>query len=463
MTSSSHMALAALFMLMEGCAAQPAPHTSTKISAAIRDAESIAASAVEDRRLPGLTVVVLQEDDSLLARGYGRADVERAEPVNATTVFQLGSISKQFLAALVIALAEDGMLSLDEPVARYLPDFPQLPRSVRVRHLLNHTSGVRELFSLPEAQAGFDDLTRSRDELVPVLRRVPVDFLPGSRWSYSNTNYALLALVVERVAAKPYELVLAERFFGPLGLASLRQCTPLPQGPDEARGHEWQNGANTTASPENMNWIRGDGGICGHALDLARWTRLLATGRVVPPRLYEQMIAPTHLADGREADYGFGLSLVQPDEQRKVAHNGAMRGFSASAAYYPDVALTVIVLTNRGDVRTESIERRIARRLLGLSQPIPREHTLSTVERQRFTGTYDIGVFDVRVVDRDGRLWLETPRPGPTTPLRYVGGNMFAAEVDPDAYWLTFSAGDGPAQRLRLLMGAMHWYGLRRP
>jgi CubicO group peptidase (beta-lactamase class C family) len=377
-------------------------------------------------------------------------------------VFQLGSLSKQFLAALVLALAEDRRLALDSPVARYLPDFSMLPPTMRVRHLLNHTSGLREFANMPEVEAAGDDTTRTRDELEAIVRQVPVDFPPGGRWSYSNTNYTVLAFLVERLTGKPYEQLLAERFFRPLGLTSLRQCTPLPQRPGEARGHVLRDGAITTAAPENMNWIRGDGGLCGNALDLARWTRLLATGRVLKPRSYEQMVAPTRFAGDWKADYGFGLSLLGLDGRRKVSHSGRMLGFTGSAAYYPDAAVTVIVLANRGQVIAESIERPIARRLLGLPQPVLRERILSAEKRRRFAGTYDIGVFDVRVVDRDGRLWLEPPPMWPTTALIYLGDTEFAGETDPDLIRLDFSGGDGLADELRIRRAFMHFYGMRR-
>jgi D-alanyl-D-alanine carboxypeptidase len=461
--------------------------------AAIGEVDALAARALDEHQVPGMAIVVLREDELLLARGYGQPDVtgdvsasgsasgsasrsasgsasasasgSASAPANvsATTVFQLGSISKQFLAALVVALADDGVLSLDDAVAGHLPDFTTLPPTLHVRHLLNHTSGVRELFTLPEAEHGFDDLTMGVDALRAAVRRAPVDFEPGSRWSYSNTNYTLLAFIVERLTGVPYHEALAQRFFRPLQLASLRQCTPLPAQDDEARGHVRRNGTVMVAAPENMNWAWGDGGLCGNAMDVARWTRLLATGGVISTTSYALMTTPSTLPDGRAADYGHAISLVAMDGLAKRAHNGAMAGFSASAAYYPASALTVVVLTNRGDVRSEVIERDVARRVLGHPQPAFTEHVTSPAERARVAGTYDIGVFDVVVVDRDGQLWLEVPAPGPTTPLRHLGDGVFAGAIAPDAYRVTFSNGAGPAQEVRLFMAAMHWYGVRRP
>ena len=439
----------------QGCATS----TGTR---ALPDVERIAQREVEARRLPGLAVVILKGDDTVFARGYGGiANLIATAPVAPETVFQLGSIGKQFLAALVLAMSGDGTLSLDAPAAQYLEDFPLLPASIQMRHLLSHSSGIRELFLLPEAQDGFDNLSRTRADLLAAIRKAPVDFPAGSRWSYSNTNYTLLALIVERITGKPYEAVLAERFFRPLGLSSLRQCASIQTQPNEARGHEWRNNLNTLSRPENMEWIRGDGGLCGSAVDLARWTRLLSTGRVIAPDRYAMMIAPTRLSDGSEAEYGFGLSLVRPDTAQKIAHNGAMRGFSASAAYYPATETTVVVLVNRGDVRTEAIERALARRVIGEPEQNLTPRQVAEDERHRLTGTYDIGAFNVQVAERDGRLWFEMPQPGPTFQMRHIGGGRFVDDADPDASAVQFDDDARPAQGLRLLMGGMHWYGKR--
>ena len=406
-----------------------------------------------------MAVAVLQNDRVQWSRGYGVTDVTGVTPIHDRTVFQLGSISKQFLAALVVALAAEGKLSLDDAVARHLPQLVRVPETVRVRHLLTHTSGIRELFQLPGALDAFDDLSRTRAELMAAVWQAPVDFAAGTRWSYSNTNYTILAALAESLTGKPYEDALADRFFTPLGLTSFRQCHSVPRGGSEALGHLWHRGRNIGAAPENMEWIRGDGGLCGSAKDLAVWTHLLATGQAVSPTHYSQMATRTRLASGAEVDYGFGLALVRPDGVAKVSHGGAMRGYSAQAAYYPERRQTVVVLTNRGDVRADAIEREISRAVLGLATPIRPAIAQSATERSAYVATYDIGVFDIRVVDRDGSLWLEAPPPGPTTPLRYLGDGFFVSDVEPDGTSLQFTSG---GSAVRLYMGAMHWYGTRR-
>ena len=284
-----------------------------------------------------------------------------------------------------------------------------------------------------------------------------MDFAPGSRWSYSNTGYATLALIVERLLGQPYDHALAERLFRPLGLSSMRQCTPLPRDDGEARGHVERDGAVIKAAPENMHWIRGDGGLCGSARDVARWTRLLHTGKVLSPASYALMTAPTPVLPRPAAPYGFGLSLIDPDGRRKIAHGGAMLGFTATAAWYPDDDVAIVVMTNLGEAWADGIERRIARGVLGLTEPARAPVALTAEERARAVGTYDIGIFDVRIADRNGELWFEAQPPAPTMKLTHAGSGRFVGDVAPDSIEVLIGAGG-----IRLMMGAMYWYGERR-
>jgi D-alanyl-D-alanine carboxypeptidase len=423
----------------------------------------LAEAAMQQHQAPGLAVAVLREDQLIYAGGFGLAALEPATPVTATSVFQLGSISKQFLAALVLLLAEDDRLSLDDPVALYLPDFAHLPESVTVRGLLNHTSGLRELFALPEADEGMQNLERSVAELRAAVRRAPLDFPAGARWSYSNTGYTLLAFIVEELTGLPYHQALAERLFTPLELTSLHHCRSLPVGPEEARGHTLDGTLIVASPPENMNWAWGDGGLCGNVLDLARWTRLLHKGAVLKPHSWREMTSATRLHDGREIDYGFALSLVALDDVPSTAHNGLMFGYSARAAYYPTAGLTLAVLVNRGGVESTAIERGTARRLLGLPAPAFEACATSPAVLERLVGRYDIGVFEVEVLPVGGALRLESPPPGPSTMLRCIAEGEFIGAGGPDATHIRFTPGEGAANELRLFMAGMHWYGTRVP
>jgi D-alanyl-D-alanine carboxypeptidase len=448
--------LATLVAIASGCEREGGPAAAAP--AAITAAQVAAQSAFASRRLPGMAVVILQDAATVVSHEYGYADVDRRRAVTARTVFQLGSIGKQFLAALVVALAGDGALSLDDPVTRHLSGLAHVPPTVRVRHLLTHTSGIRELFQLPGALEAFDDLSRTRQELFSTVSNAPVDVAPGSRWSYSNTNYTLLAMLVERVSQQPYDQAIVTRLLEPAGLRSLRPCRSIPDGPDDALGYVWDGTRNVAAAPENMEWIRGDGGFCGTATDLARWTQLLSTGRIIRPEQYAQMTEGARLDSGAIVEYGFGLALARPDDMRKISHGGAMRGYSAQAAYYPERATTVVVLTNRGDVRADAIERAITRAVLERPRPARAAVPLPPEARAAFVGEYDIGVFTIRVSARGDVFWLEAPPPGPTMPLRYVGNGVFVSDAEPDGVSIEFAS---ERKSVRLYMGAMHWYGIR--
>jgi D-alanyl-D-alanine carboxypeptidase len=451
-------------VLVQGCASRPPARPAAPSAAVLEEVAGVVAAALEAQQVPGASLVVMRGDDVVLARGFGLESVERSDAVAPTTTFELGSISKQLTAALVLKLDEDGRLSLDDPVARHLPDFTRLPPGLTVRHLLTHTSGMREISAQPELRAVLGRPGASAEEFETLARRSPSDFAPGSRWSYSNVNYVLLALIAERVAGERLEPALRARFFRPLALSSLRQCPPHPgDARGAARGHTRPAGTFVPHPPENFHLFAGAGGYCGNAVDLARWTRALATGKVVSARSYGQMTSPARLTDGRTADYGMAMVLVSPDGPRRLGHGGYGGGFSAQLAYYPAAELTVVVLLNRFAF-PEYIERRIARRLLGLSPAATRDVPLPADERPRYVGSYDVGVsgWYPRVVEREGRLWFEAS-PLPPQPLTYVGGGEFVREGEPYGYRLQFGP-DAPRRELRILgMGLMHWYGLRRP
>lgn len=453
------VALAGLLALCACAAPSPGRRGEEQNGAALAAAvASIAQEARVRGSIPGLSVVISRGERVLLAEGYGTADLESGAPATAETIYQIGSISKQLTAAAILRLAERGKLSLDDRVTDLLPDLRPDWREVRVRHLLHQTSGIPEFLFLPEFGEQSSDVDRPAAELRALFTRLPLQFVPGERWSYSNSNYTLLAAIIERIEGMPYERYLEQEFFRPLGLSSLHHCSPSPSGPRDARGYGLRDGKVVPTPPENMNWARGDGGLCGNARDLARWAQALATGHAVDPRSYRRMTTSEPVVDGTIPDYGFALSLVGLDGRRKVAHHGAMTGFMGMLAHYPDDDLVIAVLTNRGGLSADAIEKAIARRVLGLPEPDLRGLPLSAGESQRYVGSYDLGAFPVRIVEREGRLWIEAPPPAPTAPLLYRGGERFLSETEPDSVELLFEPRSG---RLILSMAGMHWYGRR--
>ena len=446
---SKSVAVAGLLLAVSACATTPRSPVEERPAV-----DSIVEGERVRQSIPGLSVVITRGGQVLHARGYGIADRESGTRATPQTVYQIGSISKQFTAAGILRLTERGLLSLQDRVIDVLPDLSDGWSAVRLSHLLHHTSGVPEFLFLPEFGALNADLDRPAGELQALIARQPLQFPPGGQWSYSNSNYTLLAAVIERISGMPYERFLEQEFFQPLGLASIHHCTPHPTAAHHARGYGLRDGSVVATPPENMNTARGDGGLCASAEDLARWGWALATGKAVDARSYELMTTPDPLRDGTIPAYGCGLSLVDLDGRRKVAHHGAMTGFTGMLAIYPDDDLIIAVLANRGGLWADGIEKAITREMLGLPRPDLRERPLSPGESRRYEGTYDVGAFTVRIVERDGRLWMETPPPAPTAPLLHLEEGTFVAATEPDAIRLVFAG-----KKLTLSMAGMHWYG----
>ncbi|MDQ3398831.1 MAG: beta-lactamase family protein, partial [Deinococcota bacterium] len=320
----------------------------------------------------------------------------------------------------------------------------------------SHTSGIQDFIVLPDFWELSADLERSRDELVAMFKNEPFIFEPGARWAYSNSNYTLLGLIIEAVSGQDYADFLEEAFFEPLGLASTRVCDTLP-GEERAQGYYLEAGATLAAPAENMAWALGDGAICSSAVDLAAWKRALVTGRVVSHASYERMIAPETLQDGFAPAYGFGLSLVEFGGRPKVAHSGRMGGFSGAVAYYPDDDVIVAILSNLAGIEPETVERTVARAVLGLPEPEVRDLALSPGERQLYLGNFDTGVFPVTISEEGDRLYAEAIG---LWPLLYQGDRTFTVEGEADTIRLSFGE---EAQSLLLEFAGMHWYAERAP
>lgn len=438
-----------------GQATAAATTTAEAIDAAVRKAQARFG-------IPGLSVALLRGGKQVYAKGFGLADVASNAAATAQTVYPLGSVSKQFTAAGVLKLAQAGRLDLADPVARHVPEYWPHGSTATIEHLLRHTSGVREFFSIPAAARLIDDPRGTIDEVMAWVAREPLVFPTGSRWSYSNSGYHLAARVIEKAEGMPYEKFLQAALFGPLQLPSLHHCKPAPQPPREATGYARRQGKVVAAPWENMNTARGDGGLCGNAVELARWMRLLAGGEVLAPADFGAMTRPTTTADGSIAPYGMGLGLLSPDGRPRISHTGAIGGFSAALAHYPADDLTIAVLTNLAGVPADAIELAIARAILGLPAPAVADLPVPADLRQRLLGRWEIGIpgFIVEVVDRGGRLAVRMPPPGWRGELRYQGGGRFASRAVPEAEQLRL-ADNAAVETLTILMGDMHWSARR--
>jgi CubicO group peptidase (beta-lactamase class C family) len=319
------------------------------------------------RHVPGLSLAVVRDGKVVHARGYGLANLELSAPAAADTVYELASLTKPFTAAAVLMLVEDGKLGLDDEVAGRLPGLPAAWRGVRVRHLLTLTSGIPEYWGAP----GFSqrkDYTHS--ELIALAAGRAPAFRPGERWDYSNTNYVLLGMLIEKAGGEPYGDFLARRIFRPLGMDSTRVNDPLAVIPRRAAGYERGFGRwalRDFVSPTLA--ANGDGALLSTAADLVKWDAALG-GRLLKGSSWRQAWTPAALNDGGRAGYGFGWHVGEVRGHKAAWHSGGNPGYECHLARFPDDRLTVVILCNTFPASTERLARAVAGRYVpGLAEP----------------------------------------------------------------------------------------------
>jgi len=324
------------------------------------------------QRIPGLSVAVLRGDTVLLSRGYGFANVELRVPASDSTVYQSGSMGKQFTAALVEMLVAQGKLRLDDSIARWFPEGANVWRGVTVRRLLTHTAGIAEY-----TDSTFDyrkDYTE--DELVKFAASRPLDFQPGERWSYSNTGYLLLGALIRRVSGQFYGDLLRDSVFRPLGMSASRVISEADIVSNRAAGYQLVNG-----ELKNQDWVApmlnttADGALYFTVRDLTKWAVALNTRRVVGASLLDTAWSPVRLSDGATYPYGFGWYVLPQMGQRRIAHTGSWQGFKTVIARYPESRVTVVVLANLAEAQVGAIAYGVA----GLVKPgpLPAPHLLT--------------------------------------------------------------------------------------
>jgi CubicO group peptidase (beta-lactamase class C family) len=327
---------------------------------------------------PGASVLVALDGKVLYRKAFGLANLEERTPVTTATNFRLASVTKQFTATAVLLLAERGELSLDDPLTRFFPGFAKAAHGVKVRHLLGHTSGLLDYEDL--IPAGTTKPLKDKDVLDLVGKQDRLYFAPGSQFRYSNTGYALLALIVEKVSGRSFAQFLKENIFDPLGMAGtvayeegISKVARRAYGYSEKSGEKGEKSGERDGRFERTDQsltssVLGDGGIYSSVEDLWRWDQALYGTRLLPAKTLAMTFqAGTPTSDQPGSGYGYGWYVASHRGTRKVWHYGETIGFSTYLARYPDKRLTIIMLTNRNDNFLGPTVDRIADVILGAS------------------------------------------------------------------------------------------------
>jgi CubicO group peptidase (beta-lactamase class C family) len=390
--------------------------------------DSVVASFLKDGRAAGMSVGVVRGNDTLALKAYGLADLELDVPTPPRAVYEIGSVTKQFTAAAALLLVEEGKLSLDDDLTKYLPDYPTSGNRIPLRRLLDHTSGIKGYTELPKFQT---IMTRklAKDSLVALFKDVPFDFPTGTGMVYNNSAYFLVGMIIEKVSGMSYGDFVAKRFFEPLGMRDSHYCNERKIVKNRAHGYDM--------SPAGQLLLKGyldhtypyaAGSLCSSAADLVTWLQALHGGRVLPERAYRALISPDTLNDGTRLRYAKGVAVHTVAGHPAIEHGGGINGYLSETVWVPDAKLAVVVLINTaGPVSPDSVAASIVDIVLGR-----RESSMASVagDVTPFAGTYQGAgrgaQLIITFVADSGHLNARLPGNPAAARLTYLGNDMFA-------------------------------------
>jgi CubicO group peptidase (beta-lactamase class C family) len=411
-----------------GAGAQPAARKTLPdlTSDQIAVIDRYVAEEMQQHLIPGMAVGIYSRGRILLAKGYGLANIELDVGVKPETIFQTGSIGKQFVSAAVMMLVEDGKIGLDDSIVKYFPKAPAAWRPILVKHLLSHTSGLAEYLT-PELTGAngpfYIRLDFTEDELVEKFGRLPIEAKPAEVWAYSNTNYILLGVMIHKVTGKFWGDYLQDRIFKPLHMASTRVMSDSDIIPNRAAGYIVEDGRLRNQELWSPTFTStADGTLYFTVLDVAKWDEALYGTTLLKPASLERLWTVFPMADGtpNAGHYGFGWVIDAVNGHRVIGHGGVSQGFTTQISRFVDDSLTVLVLTNLHPLDKEIIAHRIAGLVNPALMPPPpkqhAEHKAIAVDPRlmdRYVGIYQIAPTITLAVTRvDDRLYVQqTDRP----------------------------------------------------
>lgn len=344
-----------------------------------------------DKKGPGASVIVSQHGKVLYKGARGMANIELEVPLTTDSIFRLGSITKQFTAAAIMMLAEQGKLSIDDDIHKYVPEFPTEGQVVTVANLMSHTSGIANYTEDEHIWTKLLSTETSLDEMLSEFAKHPMPLKTGEAMRYSNTGYVLLGKIIEVASKKTYANFIEQEIFDKLGMKNSHfGGTQLI--PNRASGYSRSEQGIVNADPINMMWPHAAGSLLSTVEDLDTWFKALRDGSLISKKSYQQMTSPFMLNDKSSSDYGYGLGIHEVEKYSAIGHGGGIHGFVTHAFYIPEEDLYVAVLKNsdtEGDPR--DIALLLAARTLDINIPEFKSITLSEKNIEAMMGTYQIG------------------------------------------------------------------------
>lgn len=337
----------------QAAGSQPQPFT----PALRHQVDALVRQAMTTQHLAGVSLAIAKDGVVIYARGYGYRDLVRRLPATSTTIYNIGSVSKQFTAAAVLLLMQDGKLSLEDPIGRFIPGLPW-GNQVRLINLMQHTSGVPDYLSL------VDNNALTIPKAIAALRKTRLRFVPGSQYEYSNSNYVLLGPVVAAASGMPFDKFVRRRIFTPVGMTSTSAGTTPLQLPNGAVGTTVVKGKTKPVNPIADSVVIldfPDGFVNTTALDLVKWDTALDGGKVLAPATVRLMFTPSHHRSDWPYGYGLGVGVDRVNGHHEIVHEGEWTGYAAENATFPEDGFDIVMLSNTDRFQEDKLKRAIFR------------------------------------------------------------------------------------------------------
>ena len=431
-------------------------------AAILRSVDSVAASYLKDGRAAGMSIAVVRGRDTLVMKGYGFADLELDVATPDRAVYEIGSVTKQFTAAAILQLRDQGKLDLGDDVTKHLPDYPTQGHRITVGRLLDHTSGIKGYTELPKFGT-IMSRKLPKDSLVALFKDEKFDFAPGEGEVYNNSAYFLAGLIIEKLSGMSYADYVQKNFFDKAGMTDSRYCSESAIIKRKAHGYDMGPNGLQNKGYIDHTYPYAAGSLCSTVGDLVAWNRALHGGRVLPPKSYQEMITPSTLNDGTKLRYAKGLAIHDVHGHRVIEHGGGIPGYVSASYYFPDADAIIVVLVNSiGPVSADDVTASVAEVVLGKKAVASTPYTGSLAELTgRYAGVGRGSQMAITVTSEGGKLKATIgggPKPE-ARELRYIGNETWAA----DGTRLTFVREGGKVTTLRADMVYGYLFLNRQP
>lgn len=363
------------------------------------------------RYSPGCAVLIAKNGHIIYEKGFGMANLELNVPVKSETVFRIGSITKQFTAIAILQLVEQGKIALNDSIQKYIPKYHYKGKTITIENLLTHTSGIKGYEGIDAEVPNAIRVDFSPEILIDSLDKLPLDFPPSTKYTYSNSNYFFLGKVIEEVSGMNYQTYLKQHIFLPTGLSSTYYDNPDEIIKNRANGYTNVSGEYKNAGFISMSTVYSAGALLSNVKDLYRWHQALYNGELIQSETFQKAIKPFRFQDGTFSEYGYGFFIRKENDGKSIGHGGAIDGFRAVEIYYPEKDLYIVLLCNSEQDNFLELFSNISQIVIGNGTPtIYKDFKISDELMELYVGIYTFlenKMQHINIYKKDGRLYAD--------------------------------------------------------